>query len=125
MITQEQMTKLRYEDERLNRDIAKDARKNGRQCVVDQAAFMNAVQTEGRAILGHEGREYWRDQKRLYPHLRGGRPVDGDSANGRKNRFGKVKLRWIKGVWHEWDGRGWVPEKDTARERAAQDGVTA
>jgi hypothetical protein len=109
MITQEQLTTLRHEDERMNRDIAKDARKNGRQCVVDQAAFMHAVQTEGRAILGHEGREYWRDQKRLYPHLRGGRPLDGDSANGRKNRFGKVKLRWMKGVWHEWSGSGWVP----------------
>jgi hypothetical protein len=107
MMTQEKLTALRREDEAINRDIAKDARRNGRQCVVDEAAFMHAVQTEGREILTHEGREYWRDQKRLYPHLRGGRPVDGDSANGRHCRFGKVSLRWIRGVWHEWDGRGW------------------
>ena len=109
MVTQQRLNMLRREDEAMNRDIAKNAGKNGRQCVVDREAFMNAVRSEGNAILTSEGREYWRDQKRLYPHLRGGRPVDGDSANGRHCRFGKVSLRWIRGVWHKWDGAEWVP----------------
>ena len=109
MVTQEQMKRLRMEDESMNREIAKTARRNGRQCVVDQAAFMNAVRTEGTAILTSEGREYWRDQKRLYPHLRGGRPLDEDSLNGRKNRHGKVTQRFMGGAWHRWDGREWVP----------------
>ena len=109
MVTQVELNALRREDEVMNRDIAARAGRNGRQCVVDRRAFMNAVRSEGPAILGNEGREYWRDQKRLYPHLRGGRPVDGDSANGRQNRFGKVKARFMRGMWHEWDGRGWAP----------------
>ena len=108
MVTAPEMAALRREDETMNREIAKTAGRNGRQCVVDRKAFMNAVRTEGPEICTSAGREYWRDQKRLYPHLRGGRPVDGDSANGRNNRFGKVKERFANGRWHVWDGKNWV-----------------
>lgn len=112
MVTQAEMNALRREDEVMNRDIAKTAGRNGRQCVVDQKAFMNAVRTNGTEICTSAGRGYWNDMKRIYPHLRGGRQVDGDSANGRRNRFGKVSKRWIKGIWHDWDGRQWVEENE-------------
>lgn len=111
MVTQAELNAARREDEMLNRDIGARAGKNGLQCVVDEKAFMHAVETEGREILGHEGREYWRDQKRLYPHLRGGRTFCEQSPNGGRNHFGKVTLRQRNGRWERRKGAEWVPEE--------------
>jgi hypothetical protein len=54
-------------------------------------AVMNAVDSEGPAVLSRDADSYWRDQERLYPWIstRPAGPVQ--SANGMRNRFGKVK----------------------------------
>ena len=103
MATQAQLNAALADDQKMNREIAKRAGPNGLQCVVDEAAVMNAVRTEGREIMTREGRGYWNDMKRLYPHLRGGRTFSTQSPNGRSNRFGKVTLRKRGANWERWN----------------------
>ena len=103
MATQAQLNAARADDERVNRDIAKRAGPNGLQCVVDEAAVMNAVRTEGREIMTREGRGYWNDMKRIYPHLRGGRSFSTRSPNGAHNRFGRVTQRKRGANWERWN----------------------
>lgn len=116
MVTQQQLDMARADDERMNRDIAGRAGKNGLQAVVDQDALMHAVATEGREILTREGRGYWNDMKRRYPHLRGGREFIPVSANGRRSRFGTATLRKRgKGPWERWDAATgtWIAERES------------
>jgi len=81
-------------------------------------AVMNAVATEGPDVLSGAAAGYWDDMRRLYPEMcADGAPPGTDSANGRKNRLGVVKLKWIRGVWHRFDKkRGeWIPENEDRR----------
>jgi len=108
MISEQDMKALQREDEAMSREVSSHGRRNGRQAVVDQRVFMQAVATEGHGILGPEGRGYWNDMKRRYPHLRGNRGVDGDNASGSRNRFGRVKERRREGGrWERWNGKDW------------------
>jgi len=51
--------------------------------------------------MGAAGEEYWRDMRRMYPHL--DMQPDKQSAPGR-TRFGRARLRQVRGVW-------WVRQK--------------
>lgn len=111
MATEAELKAARRDDEIANREIGARAGRNGLQCVVDEKAFMHAVETEGREILTSEGRPYWRDMKRMYPHLRGGRPWGETSPNMGRNHYGKVTLRQRNGRWERRGRNGdWVPE---------------
>ncbi len=90
-MNQKEMDGIRACDER--RAAARPARKEGLQYSLDRRAVMNAVRTEGREILTEQGADYWRDQERKYPHLRGARTDTGDNAAGTRNRFGRVSFR--------------------------------
>jgi hypothetical protein len=74
--------------QRLDGRIGKTGRLDRR---VHVDAVMNAVDSEGPAVLTRDAESYWRDQERLYPWIstRPAGPVA--SANGMRNRFGKVK----------------------------------
>jgi hypothetical protein len=61
---------------------------------VSMEAFMNAVNTEGRAVLSPEASGYWRDMDRRYPFI-AVRQDRGGSGTAMRNRFGKVSLRII------------------------------
>ena len=66
---------------------------DGLQYSVSKAALMNAVRTEGRDILTEKGAEYWRDQERKYPHMRGKRTDTGYDAAGTRTPYGRVSFR--------------------------------
>lgn len=86
------------------------SRKEGLVSKIHVDALMSAVKHEGRYILTTEGKGYWKDMHRRYPHLNLlDRPIDtGESINGARNRFGKVKMRftasrgWERNVSGEW-----------------------
>jgi hypothetical protein len=105
------LAEIRREDEKLNARWAGYLRPNGEglQCFVDKAAVDNAVRTEGPGVMTPAGAGYWEDMKRMYPHLRGGSGrVDGDSRNGRRCRFGRVKMRYSGGQWWKPVAGGWA-----------------
>lgn len=81
-------------------------------------AVMNAVATEGPDVLSGAARGYWDDMRRLYPEMCADGNVPGtDSANGRVNRYGRVKERYRAGRWEHWDAKrgDWVPGEITKR----------
>jgi hypothetical protein len=73
---------------------------------VPMIALMNAVRTEGKAVLKREGEAYWRDMARRHPEIGGAEA--GVSLSGTRNRFGRVTARLVVGA----DGVGrWVNTK--------------
>ena len=81
-------------------------------------AVMNAVATEGPEVLSGAAKGYWDDMRRLYPEMCADERVPGtDSINGHACKYGKVKERWIHGVWHKWDKkrREWVPSGESGK----------
>lgn len=78
------------ETRRMDGRIGKTGRLDRR---VHVDAVMNAVDSEGPEVLSRAADGYWRDQERLYPWIstRPAGPVQ--SANGMRNRFGRVKLK--------------------------------
>ena len=95
-------------------------RKEGLVAQVHVDALMSAVRHEGKYIMGAEGKGYWRDMQRRYPHLNLLKHKDsGDSPNGTRNHFGIVTRRYIYGVgWMRNVGGNWVKEEDRAVARA-------
>lgn len=92
----------------------KHGRKEGLTGCISREALMNAVRTEGTAVLGSDARGYWDDMKRRYPHLNlsGRAAPTGDSLNGHTCRLGKVSERWTARTgWTHWEGGRWVPGK--------------
>jgi hypothetical protein len=80
-------------------------RTEGLAAQISNEAVMSAVMHEGKYIMGEEGRGYWRDMERRYPHLNLLKHKDtGDSPNGHYNRHGKVTKRFIP-------GKGWFTYK--------------
>lgn len=81
-------------------------------------AVMNAVASEGPEVLSSAAKGYWDDMRRLYPEMcADGRVPGTDSANGRGNRFGRVREKFMRGAWWHWDSaRGcWAPGEATGR----------
>jgi hypothetical protein len=81
-------------------------------------AVMNAIASEGPEVMTAAAKGYWDDMKRLYPEMCADEAVPGtDSLNGARNKYGRVKEKWIKGKWYHWDTeRGdWVPGEITKR----------
>ena len=104
------LDEVRREDEKLNKRWAGYLRPDGEglQCFVDKQAVDHAVATEGPEVMTPAGAGYWEDRKRRYPHLRGGSGrVGGDSANGRRNRLGRVSMRYRDGCWWKPVREGW------------------
>lgn len=105
------LDEVRREDEKLNARWAGYLRPDGEglQCFVDKQAVDHAVATEGPEVMTPAGAGYWEDMKRRYPHLRGGSGrVDGDSANGRRNRHGRVTMKYRQGAWWRMVRGEWV-----------------
>lgn len=109
------LDEVRREDEKLNKRWAGYLRPDGEglQCFVDKQAVDHAVATEGPEVMTPAGAGYWEDMQRRYPHLRGGSGrVGGDSANGRRNRLGRVSMRYRQGAWWRDVGGRWVRIED-------------
>ena len=85
-------------------------RTEGLAAQISVEAVMAATRHEGRYILGAEGKGYWRDMERRYPHLNLLKHKDtGDTPNGRRNRHGNVSYRYVPGVGGmRWRNGGWV-----------------
>ena len=86
----------------------------GRVGAKSRLAVMNAVATEGKEVLTDAGEGFWRDMQRRYHwQAEDGNWEDGSSANGRRNHFGVVKAKYMRGRWHRWDKKlgEWVPEE--------------
>jgi hypothetical protein len=101
-------------------------RTEGLQAQISTDALMSAVRHEGKYIMGAEGKGYWRDMQRRYPHLNLLKHKDtGDSPNGSRNHFGRVTRRFKAGLgWLVYQGGEWVPDttkqesRFSAREQA-------
>ena len=81
-------------------------------------AVMNAIASEGPEVMSAAAKGYWDDMKRRYPEMCADDAVPGtDSINGRRNRLGKVREKWIAGKWYHWDDKlgDWVPGEITKR----------
>lgn len=81
-------------------------------------AVMNAIESEGPEVMSSAAQGYWDDMKRLYPEMCADGCVPGtDSINGRGNRLGKVKEKFVGGHWYHWDKKlgGWVRGEATKR----------
>lgn len=62
---------------------------------IDTRAVMNAVDREGPEVLSKAGKEYWRDMRRMYPHIACGEVDRAQSANGMRCRHGRVTEKII------------------------------
>lgn len=102
---------LKADQERARR--MKNNNRKGLVGGVSKLAVMNAVAKYGPGIMGEEGAEYWRDQRRKYPHIEFGHygADTGNSPNGHKTRHGKVSMRKVGGVWYRWENGDWVEER--------------
>jgi len=91
-------------DQELNRSYP--ARPGGPlRMSISPEAVANAVRTEGPEVMEAAGEGYWRDMRRMYPHL----DMQPDRTKGRQTRFGKATMRQRGGRWERYiDGR-WVP----------------
>lgn len=85
-------------DQSLARDLPGGARigKSGRHTMrIHMDAVMNAVNTEGREVMGKDADGYWRDQARMYPWI--DQAGIGSRSDGirpaRSNRYGRIKER--------------------------------
>lgn len=94
-------------------------RGEGRVGAKSRYAVLNAIRTEGKEVMTEAGRGFWKDMERRY-HWQAPDGIweDGNSANGRFGRVGKVSERYIAGKgWFHWDNRAgtWVPGEKSAR----------
>ena len=90
----------------------------GRVGGIHQEAVMEAIRQEGPEVMTTAAKCWWDDQVRLNPWLAADGVVpDGNSANGRYGRHGKVRERMRSGRWEHWDARvgGWVEGEITPR----------
>jgi hypothetical protein len=70
-------------------------------------AVQNAIRTEGPEVMGQDGEGYWKDMRRMYPHI----DLQPDRfVPARHTRFGKSRLRKRHGRWERWTADGWEPE---------------
>jgi len=58
---------------------------------VSPEAVANAVRTEGREVMSAAGEGYWKDMRRMYPHL--DMQPDKGGADSPRTRFGKATMR--------------------------------
>lgn len=81
-------------------------------------AVMKAIMEYGPDVMTPAAQSFWDDQKRMYPEMSADGVIPGtDSLNGRRNKYGKVKEKWIAGKWYHWDAStgGWVEGEVTPR----------
>lgn len=128
MMQAEQRRRVRRDlrrDELRARDAAPGGKvgRTGRHALsVGQAAYFNALRTEGPEVATAAGDGYWRDMVRRHPHLRGGGVYDSTalSANGEVSRLGRVTQRYRDGKWWRRDERGrWVEAPAPRRDWSA------
>jgi len=87
-------------------------RKEGLVSKIHVDALMSAVRHEGKYIMTEEGRGYWKDMHRKYPHLNLlATNVDtGENLSGTRNRFGNVSMTYCASLgWRKNVGGRLVP----------------
>lgn len=96
------MERILQHDQSVAKRFKQSGRKEGLTRKVHVKALMDAVEHEGKYIMTSDGKGYWNDMQRRYPHLNLlDRPVDtGENAAGTRNHFGRVKMRYSA-------SRGW------------------
>ena len=79
---------------------------------VHYEALAEAVRTEGPEVLSAAAAGYWKDMERANPWMMiDGKPEDGNSPNGHRNRHGKVSMRWTAATgWMRWRKGRWERE---------------
>ena len=99
---------------RERRELGLAGKHEGRVGARSRHAVLNAMRTEGKEIMTPEGEDYWRFLRRKYPWQNpDGVPESTDSANGHRNRFGKVARRYIAGKgWFVWKDGRWRKEEE-------------
>lgn len=99
---------------RKRRELGLAGKREGRIGARSRHAVLNAMRTMGKEIMTPEGEDYWRFLRRKYPWQNpDGVPESTDSANGHRNRFGKVARRYVPGKgWMEWRDGGWRKERE-------------
>jgi hypothetical protein len=83
----------------------------GRVGAKSRYAVLNAIATEGKEVMTEAGQGFWDDMQRRYKwQAEDGNWNDGNSANGRVTRLGKVSEKYMRGKWYHWDAAvgGWV-----------------
>ena len=97
--TQKQMNEAKQRDiaRAATRGEFKRIGKSGRlHMQVDQQAFLNAFNQEGREVMGPAGKGYWEDMKRRHPHL-DTMPDKGVRHHTRRTRFGNSSFTKVYG----------------------------
>lgn len=96
------MERIKQHDQAVAKRYKQHGRKEGLTRKVHVKALMDAVQHEGNYIMTSDGKGYWNDMQRRYPHLNLlDRPVDtGENMAGTRNHFGTVNMRFSA-------SRGW------------------
>ena len=99
---------------RKRRELGIAGKREGRVGARSRHAVLNAMRTEGKEIMTPEGEDYWHFLRRKYPWQNpDGVPESTDSANGHRNRFGKVARRFLPGKgWYVWKDNGWRKEEE-------------
>lgn len=91
-------------------------RRQGRTGAIHYDALANAIEERGNDVLTKAGDDYWNWEKRRNPWMcEDGQAPGTDSANGRGNRFGRVREKFTRGRWWHWDAAlgGWAPGEAT------------
>ena len=106
------MERILQHDQAVARRYKGQGRKEGLTRKVHVKALMDAVEHEGNYIMTSDGKGYWNDMQRRYPHLNLlDRPVDtGENISGSRNHFGRVNMRFSASRgWEKRVGGGFVP----------------
>ena len=99
---------------RKRRELGLAGKREGRVGARSRHAVLNAMRTMGKEIMTPEGEDYWRFLRRRYPWQNtDGVPESTDSANGHRNRHGKVSKRYVPGKgWMVWKDGTWKREEE-------------
>lgn len=71
---------------------------------ISPEAVANAIRTEGPEVMTEAGAGYWKDMRRMYPHL----DLQPDKGGGNMTRFGRVTQRKIGDTWWKRVDGEWV-----------------
>lgn len=96
-------------------------KRRGRTGALHYDALVHALDERGKDVLTKAGDDYWNWEKRQNPWMsEDGQAPGTDSANGHRNRYGKVRERYVGGRWWHWDAaRGeWAEGEATKRKGA-------
>lgn len=110
------MERILQHDQAVAKRFKQQGRKEGLTRKVHVKAIMDAVKHEGNYIMTSDGKGYWNDMQRRYPHLNLlDRPVDtGENLSGTRNHFGRVSMTYCASLgWRKNVGGRLVPcDKD-------------